>query len=360
VKVLTIVGARPQFIKAAVVSAEFVRRDIDEVLVHTGQHYDYEMSQVFFDDLGMRAPDHFLGVGSGSHGEQTGEMLKRLEDVIERERPDWVLVYGDTNSTLAGALAAAKLGVRVAHVEAGLRSFVRTMPEEINRIVADHLATLHLAPTQAAARQLAREGISEHVAVTGDMMVDLALHTAGELPPRPAILDRFELQSRGYALATIHRAANTDDEATFSSIVEGLRRTQLPVIFPVHPRTRALVRRLGVGSAQDRIVPCEPLPYRDIIALQYHARVVLTDSGGIQKEAYALGTPCVTLRDETEWVETLEAGWNVLAGSDPDAIATLAVRAIPETEPAPHFGDGTTAARVADALLTFAETASQR
>jgi UDP-N-acetylglucosamine 2-epimerase len=350
VKVLSIVGARPQFVKAALLLREFQRQGVEHRLVHTGQHYDREMSQVFFDQLGLPAPDHALGVGSGSHALQTADMLRALEPVLEAEAPDWVVVFGDTNTTLAGALVAAKLRQPLAHVEAGLRSYNRSMPEEINRIVTDHVATLNLAPTERAAKQLAAEGIRASVRVVGDLMLDLAFMVRDALPQRPAILARLEVEPKRYALATIHRAANTDDPAAFAAIVAGLRRLGMPVIFPVHPRSAALAANNGVGGPGDSIVAIEPLPYEETIALTLHARVVLTDSGGLQKESVALGVPCVTLRDETEWVETLDDGWNALAGCDPDAIERLALRPRPLNDAVALQADGHCAERIVAAL----------
>lgn len=319
-RVLTCVGARPQFIKAAVVSSELQRRGVEEVLVHSGQHYDATMSDVFFKELPLPKPAYELAVGSAGHGAQTGRMMERLEPIVESERPDWLVVYGDTNSTLAGALVGAKLHVPVAHVEAGLRSFNRSMPEEINRIVTDHVSTLLFAPTESAARQLASEGIAHGVVVVGDVMVDLARRVAATLPARPAILARFGMQPREYGVATVHRAANTDDKERFLRILEGLRRVDMPIVFPAHPRTRALAVTSGAGSG-DNIILCEPLSYLEMIALTARAATVFTDSGGLQKEAFVLHVPCVTLREETEWLETLEGGWNVLAGANPETIA---------------------------------------
>ncbi len=347
-KVLTVVGARPQFVKAALLSRELRARGIDEALVHTGQHYDFNMSEVFFSELRMPPPKHNLGVGSGSHAVQTAQMMSKLEAVVCYEQPDVVVVYGDTNSTLAGALVASKLNVPLAHVEAGLRCFDRSMPEEINRVVADRLSTLLFAPTQRAADQLRREGIEEGVAVVGDLMVDLALATARTIQGSPKVLERFGVRPRGYAVATIHRAANTDDVAVFARLVAGLRRSEMCVIFPVHPRTQPLVDLLRVGDS-DNIITCEPLSYLDMLALQMFARMVITDSGGMQKEAVTLGTPCVTMRDCTEWNETLEGGWNVLTGSDPAAIASAAAREPPAQNIAP-FGVGESAARIVDVL----------
>ena len=348
-RILSIVGARPQFVKAALLSRELARRGVDERLVHTGQHYDERMSDVFFDELAIPAPAYNLGVGSALHGEQTAQMMSRLEPIVLDVKPDWVLVYGDTNSTLAGALVASKLHVPLAHVEAGLRSFDRRMPEEINRLVADRVADLLFAPTEHAAAQLRREGVDTRIAVVGDLMVDLALEAAAGLPARPPVLDRFELREKHFAVATIHRAGNTDDPAVFERLVAGLRAVGMPVIFPVHPRTRPLAMRLRVGDG-DNVTLCEPLSYLDMLALQAHARVVITDSGGVQKEAVTLGTPCVTLRDTTEWVETLDQGWNVLAASDPSAIAQAANRPVPQTQIAP-YGSGGSARAIVDALL---------
>lgn len=356
-RVVSVVGARPQFIKAALLSREFANRGIDEWLVHTGQHYDARMSDVFFEELGLPEPRFHLGVGSGSHGAQTGEMMARLEPVLNEAQPDCVLVYGDTNSTLAGALVGAKTHVPVVHVESGLRSFDRTMPEEINRLVADRVADLLLAPTASSALQLEREGIDRPIEVVGDLMVDLALEAASRLPGEPQIMRRFAVKHRGFALATIHRASNTDDRHVFAQLIAGLRAVKMPVIFPVHPRTKPLVEALHVGAG-DNIVACEPLSYTDMLALQLHARVVLTDSGGVQKEAVTLGTPCVTLRDTTEWTETLDEGWNVLAGHDPDRIAAAAARPIPERTIKP-FGDGNSAGAIVDAMLRHVKVADR-
>ncbi|MBV8149665.1 MAG: UDP-N-acetylglucosamine 2-epimerase (non-hydrolyzing) [Candidatus Eremiobacteraeota bacterium] len=347
-RVLSVVGARPQFVKAAVLSAEFARRGVEEILVHTGQHYDASMSDVFFRELDLPKPKYELGVGSAGHGAQTGEMMRRLEPVVLAEGPDWLVVYGDTNSTLAGALVGAKLSVPVAHVEAGLRSFNRGMPEEINRIVADHVASALLVPNARAAAQLEAEGVVEGVYEVGDLMVDLVARVAETLPAHPEILERFGVTPRAYAVATIHRAANTDDITTFRRLIAGLHAVDMTVIFPVHPRTRGIAAGNGVGE-NDNIIIVPPLGYREMIALMSRASAVFTDSGGMQKEAYVLKVPCVTLRDETEWLETLEDGWNVLAGSDPQRIARSARRLMPVKQKA-HYGDGHAAARIAEAL----------
>jgi UDP-N-acetylglucosamine 2-epimerase len=347
-RVMSVVGARPQFVKAAVLSAEFVERGIDEILVHTGQHYDAEMSEVFFRQLMLPKPKYELGVGSAGHGAQTGEMMRRLEPVVVAESPELVLVYGDTNSTLAGALVGAKLNVPVAHVEAGLRSFNRSMPEEINRIVADHVASLLFVPNARAAAQLEAEGILDGIHEVGDLMVDLVARVAETLPPHPEILQRFGVTPHAYGVATIHRASNADDPATFRRLITGLQALDMTVIFPVHPRTRSIAEESGVGK-DDNIIVSPPLGYHEMIALMSRASAVFTDSGGMQKEAYVLKIPCVTLREETEWLETLEDGWNVLAGSDPQRIMRSARRLMPVKQKA-HYGDGRTAQRIAEAL----------
>ncbi len=318
-KILTVVGARPQFIKAAVLSAA-LRQVAAEVLVHTGQHYDQSLSRVFFDQLPLPTPDVALGVGSGTHGQQTGEMLKRLDPVIQRERPDWVLVYGDTNSTLAGALAAAKLQVPVAHVEAGLRSYNRAMPEEVNRVLTDHLAARLYCPAPFAARQLAAEGITRGVSVVGDVMDEaLAL-----VPERPAAwLGTLGLQAGGYHLATVHRQENTDEGERLAAIVAALGAIPGPVVWPMHPRTRARLDQAGSHlPAGIRVV--EPVGYPESLALIRHARAVVTDSGGVQREAGLLGVPCYILRTETEWLDLLEGGHAVLVPEPGDLAAAIA------------------------------------
>jgi UDP-N-acetylglucosamine 2-epimerase len=342
-KVLTVVGARPQIIKAAAVSGP-LRRRAHEVLVHTGQHYDDRMSDQFFRELEMPAPDYHLGVGSGSHGVQTGRMLAAIEPVIVSERPDYVLVYGDTNSTLAGALAAAKLCVPVVHVEAGLRSYNRAMPEETNRLVADHVADLLCCPGDRAARNLATEGITRGVHVTGDVMRDL-LERARPRLDDDAVSARG-LTPGGYALLTLHRAHNTDDAERLARIIGALADAPMPIVFPVHPRTRQALAA-GARAACGSLQMIEPVAYGEMLALQRRARVVLTDSGGVQKEAYWLGVPCVTLREETEWTETVDAGWNRLVGSDPAAIrAAMTDVRRPDTQP-DLYGDGCAAERIA-------------
>jgi len=353
-KLLSVVGARPQFIKASPLTL-FLRKQHREILVHTGQHYDYGMSDVFFEDLGIPAPDYHLGIGSGGHGAQTGAMLKAIEDVLVKERPDTVIVYGDTNSTLAGALAAAKLHVPVAHVEAGLRSFNRSMPEEINRILTDHISTWLFVPSVVSREQLQREGVASGVHIVGDIMYDALLMHRSRAEARSRILDQLGLSPRTYYAATIHRAENTDRQDNLRSIFTGLQILGKPVVLPLHPRTEKKMKEYGM-QAGSNIRCVEPLGYLDMIRLQEHASCVLTDSGGVQKEAYYLGVPCVTLRTETEWVETVAAGWNVICGSDMNAIES-AVQKMEDCR-APHpnlYGDGRTAERIVDILTSAKE-----
>lgn len=317
VKVATVLGARPQFIKAAPVSRAMQVAGIVEVLIHTGQHYDESMSAVFFDELEIPEPMYHLGVGSGAHGLQTARMLEGVEEVLQGLAPDAVLVYGDTNSTLAGALAAAKLHIPVCHVEAGLRSFNRRMPEELNRVLADHLSDLLFAPTQTAMAHLRREGIPEsRLCLTGDVMYDSALLFAGVAASKSTVLTRLDLAPRSYCLATVHRAENTDDRERLWAILDGLDLVglELPVVLPLHPRTRACLEDTRSGLRMPTHVRLvDAVGYLDMVTLEGNAAVIATDSGGIQKEAFFYRVPCVTLRHETEWVESIELGWNRLA-----------------------------------------------
>jgi len=314
--IVSIVGARPQFIKCAAVSRE-IRKDNTEILVHTGQHYDPGMSDVFFEELKIPKPNYNLGIGSGPHGKQTGEILAKVESVLLREEPELVIVYGDTNSTLAGALAAVKLHIPVAHVEAGLRSFDRTMPEEINRIVTDHIADLLFCPTENAVRLLDKEGITHGVHLVGDVMADVLEFNKALAERNSCIIDTLGLKPRNYFVVTIHRPSNTDSPDALSSIIRALGQANLPVVFPVHPRTLKYLDEYGLlGRMPQHVKITEPLGYLDMIQLMDNAKKILTDSGGVQKEAYMLGIPCITLRKNTEWVETLCDGWNVLTGSD--------------------------------------------
>jgi UDP-GlcNAc3NAcA epimerase len=349
VRFASIVGARPQFVKLAPVS-EALRQQHDELIIHTGQHYDYSMSAQFFDELAIPAPDYHLGIGSGTHGTQTARMLEAIEQVLMEERPDWVVVYGDTNSTLAGALAAAKLHIPIAHVEAGLRSFIRTMPEEINRVVTDHLSERLFCPTETARRHANNEGILQGVEVVGDVMYDILLQVRPKIAGRAhSLLPKLGVTPQSYVLVTVHRAANTDDPATIQNIARALNRLEMPVIFPVHPRTRARMEQYGI-TWEKHISLVEPVGYIDMLTLEWGAYRILTDSGGVQKEAFLLEVPCVTLREETEWPETVEAGWNVLVGSRWEAI--LEAVGLPRPNPSQQkpFGKGDAAIRIAHSL----------
>jgi UDP-GlcNAc3NAcA epimerase len=367
-RVVTVLGARPQFIKAAPVSRALRQAGIDEFLLHTGQHYDLEMSQVFFDELGLAQPDANLGVGAqaansprvnvpGPAG-QIGQMLIGVEAALKETRPDWMIVYGDTNSTLAGALAAVKNQIPLAHIEAGLRSYNHQMPEEHNRVLTDHCADRLFCPTRHAADNLAAEGLTGGVYVTGDVMYDAALWFGELARQHSTVLAELGLERRSYALVTIHRAYNTDDRARLSCLLEAINRIELPVIFPVHPRTRKAIDELrgalapGLSASEPGNVTCiDPLGYLDMLALEQNARRILTDSGGVQKEAYFFGVPCITLRPETEWVETVAAGWNRIADVDAEKIIWCVKDAPwPEAQPAPIFGDGHAAERIVEIL----------
>jgi len=349
-KVLTVVGARPQFIKAAAVSRELRSRH-EEVLVHTGQHYDEEMSDVFFEELGIPEPDANLAVGSDDHGAQTAEMLAGLEDQIASEQPDAVLVYGDTNSTLAAAIAASKMDPALAHVEAGLRSYNREMPEEINRVLTDHAADLLFAPSERAVENLRAEGVTDGVRDTGDVMYDAVLWARDRAADHSTVLADLGVEAGEYVLATVHRAANTDDPDRLAAILDALADDPREVVLPAHPRTVNRMREYGIyEGASERLTLTDPVGYLDFVRLQDAAAVVATDSGGVQKEAFFLDTPCVTMREETEWRETVAAGWNTLVGADGDAIRrALASADRPADKPRP-YGDGTAAAAIVDRL----------
>jgi UDP-N-acetylglucosamine 2-epimerase len=352
-KIATIVGARPQFIKAAPVSRALRAMGVREFLIHTGQHYDRRMSELFFEELGIPEPDVNLGVGSGSHGWQTAEMLTRMERVLLDQQPDAVVVYGDTNSTLAGALAAAKLRFPLAHVEAGLRSFNREMPEEHNRVLADHCSDFLFCPTKTAVDNLAAEGITAGVHLCGDTMYDATLQFASLSRNRATVLRDLGLTTGGYVLATLHRPYNTDVPENLTNILRAFRELGEPVVFPVHPRTQQKIAELNQPSDNSNVKMIEPVGYLDMLALEQNARMILTDSGGMQKEAYFFRVPCVTLRPETEWLETVEAGWNVLVGADTASIldATQS-RDWPLDNQPELFGDGNAAGRIAKALTS--------
>jgi UDP-GlcNAc3NAcA epimerase len=346
VTVLTVVGARPQFVKASVVSRQLRARG-EEVLVHTGQHYDAELSDVFFEQLDLPRPDHNLGVGSAPHGRQTARMIEGLEPLVEQVRPDVVLLYGDTNSTLAGAIVAAKRDVLLAHVEAGLRSHDRGMPEEVNRVLTDHAADRLFAPSERAVANLAAEGIETGVHRVGDVMYDALLHTRERLPETPPV----DVVDGEYVLATVHRPRNTDDPDRLATIVDALADAPLPVVFPVHPRTGARLDEYGLREPLADELLIEPVGYLEFLRLLDGAERVVTDSGGVQKEAFFLDTPCVTLREETEWVETVECGWNVLVGADGRRLRRALDRAFVLEEKPQPYGDGDAAERIVEVLV---------
>ncbi len=352
-RICSIVGARPQFVKLAVIAqAAAKRRDLVHRIIHTGQHYDPGLSSIFFEELNIPRPDHDLGVGSGLHGEQTGEMLKRLEPILSAEKPDWVLLYGDTNSTLAGALAAAKMGPRIAHIEAGLRSFRRAMPEEINRVVADHLSDLLLCPTVLSIENLRKEGLEQRAVLTGDVMLDASLAYRRIAENRPGPLAETWLPGH-FALATVHRAENTDEPERLRAItyeLDEVARTICPVVWPIHPRTRARLAELGCAPAAVTHIP--PVSYLDMLLLEGRARFIMTDSGGVQKEAYFFRVPCITLRDETEWQETLENRCNVLTGVGDSQILRSAAAAGTVGPWTAAYGDGRAGEAILKALVS--------
>lgn len=358
-KIMTVVGARPQFIKAAAVS-RVLREKNEEILVHTGQHYDENMSDIFFEELHIPRPNFNLGVGSGSHGKQTGEMLIKIEELLLKEKPDAMLIYGDTNSTLAGALAASKLHIPVAHVEAGLRSYNRLMPEEQNRVVADHVSSLLLCPTDTAVANLAKEGVVDNVYNVGDVMCDalfyykkIADKRFHDLSMLKFIIDDAEISKIGnyYYLATIHRAENTDGSDSLKKILTAFEQLDAPVIFPVHPRTKPLVKELTAKCNFKNIRFVEPVGYLEMIYLSSHAKKIVTDSGGLQKEAYLLGVQCVTVREQTEWVETLNGGFNILAHPDTDDILNKVRNTVcDENARKPYYGDGHASKKICELL----------
>jgi len=380
-KILTVIGARPQFIKAAVVTRAIQavnmergsppgKENIEEITVHTGQHYDYDMDRIFFLELGLREPGYHLGIGSASHGEQTGRMLQGIEEVLLREGPDVVIVYGDTNSTLAGALAACKLHFPVAHVEAGLRSYNRNMPEEINRVIVDHVSSFLFCPTKNAVTNLKKEGIIDGdvaVAHVGDVMYDSVLYNLKIAKEKSEILRELGLRandrspsSPDYALVTLHRAENTDNPQRLRNIFEALDEVsqEMVVIFPLHPRTKKTIEGLGIKGKGKNLRLIGPVSYFDMLLLERDARVILTDSGGVQKEAFWLGVPCITLREETEWAETVECGWNRLAGADTRRIINAVHEALgPQQSPSSGkgkaiYGDGRAGERIVALLLS--------
>lgn len=353
-KVLTVVGARPQFIKAAPISKALRTVGYTEFILHTGQHYDHGMSQVFFDELGLPEADVNLDVRSGNHGEQTGRMLEGIEEVLLVEKPDVVMVYGDTNSTLAGALAAVKLHIPLAHVEAGLRSYNRSMPEEHNRVLTDHCADLLFCPTRTAVENLAKEGLANGVHEVGDPMYDAVLMFSQKAKERSTILQDLGLTRGCYLLLTIHRAYNTDDPETLRTILAALQSVEERIVFPVHPRTQQKLKDYHLFSDvsnQKNLIVIDPVDYLDMLILEQNARIILTDSGGVQKEAFFFSVPCLTLRPETEWVETVKTGWNLLVGIESEKISAGLQHVFPSTEQQPAlFGSGRSADAIARIL----------
>jgi len=351
VKLLSIVGARPQFVKLApITSAAVSAGDVEHFIVHTGQHYDPLLSDVFFEDLKIPAPDVHLGVGSGTHGVQTGAILGALDEVLDEQRPDWVLAYGDTNSTVAAALSAVKLHIPVAHLEAGLRSFNRRMPEEHNRVLTDHAADLLLAPTAVAAEHLKNEGLGGRTVVVGDVMTDVLYRVRDSLGNgRSSIVAALGIPDRGFYVATIHRAENTDDPVRLAEVVSALAQLDRPVILLAHPRLTARARTFGISLEQGAIRPHEPLAYPQLVATVRSSAGIVTDSGGLQKEAFLLGVPCTTVRTETEWTETVDLGWNILVSSA-DQMISAVMRAVPAAPTSAPYGDGRAAERVIEVL----------
>jgi UDP-N-acetylglucosamine 2-epimerase len=351
-KIISIIGARPQFIKASVVSEE-LRKNFTELIIHTGQHYDYEMSKLFFEQLDIPEPDYHLDVGSGTHGYQTGEMLKRIEEIFIAEKPDLVLTYGDTNSTLAGALAASKMHVKTGHIEAGLRSFDKSMPEEINRIITDHCSDLLFCPTKTAVNNLKREGITSGVYLTGDVMVDCLFKYSEVAEEKTTILEDLGIDRKKFLVVTVHRASNTDNRANLEQIVDALSEISEPIIFPIHPRTRKSLRVFGLYDKlinHRNIKVIQPVGYLEFLRLMKNARKIITDSGGIQKEAYILKVPCITLRENTEWVETVQDGWNVLVGAKKETIVNVCSVEESNKSYNNHFGRGNASGKIVQYL----------
>ena len=343
-KIATIIGARPQFIKAAMVSMEIANRDIiEEIIIHTGQHFDKNMSHIFFEEMGIPEPNYNLNIHSLSHGAMTGRQIEGIEEILMKEKPDWILVYGDTNSTLAGALAAAKLHIPVAHVEAGLRSFNRNMPEETNRILTDHIAELLFTPTEIAVRNLKNEGINERkINRVGDVMYDAALYFGKIAENKSKILEKLNLESKQYILTTVHRQENTDDPIRLKNIFSAFSEAPMPVVIPLHPRTKKKLAENNI-SLNGQIKTIDPLGYLDMVELEKNAHIIATDSGGVQKEAFFYGVPCITLREETEWIELVKSGANILVGSDKEKIMNSMVKNFNKFSTKKLYGEGTSA-----------------
>jgi UDP-GlcNAc3NAcA epimerase len=347
-KIITVIGARPQFVKASPLSQKIREKDTEKI-IHTGQHYDNNMSNVFFDELSIPKPDYNLNIGSGTHGYQTGKMLMDIEEILIKEKPDLVLVYGDTNSTLAGALAASKLLIPVAHVEAGLRSFNMTMPEEQNRILTDHISKYLFAPTETAIQNLSKEGIIENVHNVGDIMYDAILDFSSLAKQKSNIISKLGLEGKEYILATIHRAENTNDPIKLKNIINAFNKSGKKVILPLHPRTKKYISEYKLEFASN-VKVIDPVGYLDMIMLEMGSGKIVTDSGGVQKEAFFLSKPCITMRNETEWIETVDNGWNVLVGTDSDKICYNILNFAPKEKKNNYFGDGNTAQKIVQIL----------
>lgn len=353
-KIASIIGARPQFIKAAAVTQALQRR-YEVITIHTGQHYDYQMSRVFFSELHMPRPNYNLNVGSGTHGSQTGTMLASIEKILLKEKPHLVMVYGDTNSTLAGAIAAAKLHIPIGHVEAGMRSHNRVMAEEINRIMTDHISQLHFCSTKTAMHNLRAEGVRDHLYHIGDVMMDILAQSVPLASQLSTILTRLQLSPRTYSLLTIHRAENTDSKDQLRALITALIETNTKMVFPVHPRTKKQLRKYGLITQLNKsnIQMIDPVGYIDMVQLEQHARQIITDSGGIQKEAYFLKVPCITLRNETEWVETVKSGWNTLADASFDVLHEALHKRPPHKKQYSYYGSGNAALLILKHLTRY-------
>ncbi len=352
-KILSIVGARPNFVKLPPIHKALTNRHVTHIIVHTGQHYDYQMSKVFFESLQIPDPQYNLNVGSGSHCNQLGEIMKKFEEVLLIENPKVVLVYGDTNSTLAGALAAVKLGFPVAHIEAGLRSFDRQMPEEVNRVLTDHISKNLFCPTKIALLNLRNEHVWGNAFLTGDVMVETLNDYVMIAEKESKMLEKLSVEKKKYILVTIHRAENTENQFRLSKIVEALTKVKKNIVFPIHPRTLKALKEYGLIQKltfNSNIILTEPLSYLDFIHLERHAEKIITDSGGIQKEAYLLGVPCITLRENTEWTETIDAGWNILVGFNVNRILEEVDNFEPHSKRRPLFGKGDASLRITDIL----------
>lgn len=347
-KIITVIGARPQFIKAAAVSNK-LREKNQEILIHTGQHYDENMSKIFFDELHIPYPDYNLSVGSGGHGKQTGEMLIKLEEIYEKEKPELILVYGDTNSTLAGALVGSKMLIPVVHVEAGLRSFNKSMPEEQNRIITDHLSSLLFAPTETAVKNLKNEGIVNNVYNVGDVMFDAVLHFGEIAKKKSGIINKLRIEDQEYILTTIHRAENTNHIGRLKNIINALNECGKTVVLPLHPRTKKYIQDYGL-TFNNNIKVISPIGYLDMLSLERSCRKIVTDSGGVQKEAFFMHKPCITMRDETEWVETVDNDWNRIVGTDRKKILTAIIDFEPSMKQKDIFGDGNSSDRICEII----------